>query len=119
MTDGMNAWNAMNNHNGSRYSPFGYYANARLGSAPTSQSEARAQIDTKTLATCTNAKAQGITVYTVGFSVASDPIDAGGLDLLKKCASSSDVAYVANDSTQFLAVFDEIARKIGTLRLTQ
>jgi len=65
------------------------------------------------------AKAQGVAVYTVGFSVASDPIDAGGLDLLKKCATSSDMAYVANDSTQFLAAFDEIARKIGALRLTQ
>ena len=119
MTDGMNAWGAMNNHNGSRYSPFGYYTNARLGTAPTNANEARAQIDAKTLATCTNAKAQGIAVYTVGFSVASDPIDAGGLDLLRKCATSSDMAYVANDSTQFLAAFDEIARKIGALRLTQ
>jgi hypothetical protein len=119
MTDGMNAWGAMNNHNGSRYSPFGFYTNARLGTAPTNANEARAQIDAKTLATCANAKAQGIAVYTVGLSVTSDPIDAGGLDLLKKCATSSDMAYVANDSTQFLAAFDEIARKIGALRLTQ
>ena len=125
MTDGMNVWGNLSNHNGSVYSPFGYYTNGRLGTPPANPAEARAQIDAKTLAACTNAKAQipgtkdeKVTVYTVGFSVASDPIDATGLDLLKKCASPGK-AFVANDSKQFMAVFEEIARQLGTVRLTQ
>jgi hypothetical protein len=32
-------------------------------------------------------------------AVSSDPIDAAGLDLLEKCASSPQMAYVANDSS--------------------
>jgi hypothetical protein len=56
-------------------------------------------MDAKTLQACTNAKAMpnNVTIYTVGLSVSSDPIDAAGLDLLKKCASSPTMAYVAND----------------------
>jgi Putative Flp pilus-assembly TadE/G-like len=123
LTDGMNAWSSASNHNKSVYSPFGYYHNARLTEAgksnPSNSSEARAQIDAKTLAACTNAKANGVVVYTVGFSVASDPIDAAGLELLRKCASSSQMAYVANDSSAMVAVFEEIARSIGGLRLTR
>jgi hypothetical protein len=97
--------------------------NGRLTDAgksdPTSASEARAQIDAKTLAACGNAKAQGIIVYTVGFSTPGDPIDAAGLDLLKKCATSTQMAYVANDSSAIVAVFEEIAKSIGGLRITQ
>jgi Flp pilus assembly protein TadG len=121
LTDGMNVWGGANNHNLSVYSPFGYFTNARLGSAPANASEARAQMDAKTLQACTNAKASpnNVTIYTVGFSVSSDPIDAAGLDLLKKCASSPTMAYVANDSSAIISVFEEIARSIGGLRLTQ
>jgi hypothetical protein len=123
LTDGMNAWSAASNHNKSVYSSFGYYTGGRLTDAgkanPANASEARAQMDAKTLTACTNAKAQGVTVYTVGFSVGSDPIDAAGLDLLKKCASSPQMAYVANDSSTIITVFEEIAKSIGGLRLSQ
>jgi hypothetical protein len=46
-------------------------------------------------------------------------IDAAGLDLLKKCATSPQMAYVANDSSTIVTVFEEIAKSIGGLRLTQ
>jgi hypothetical protein len=119
MTDGMNNWGSASNHNGSIYSPFGFFTNKRLD--PTHQAanaaEARTQLDAKTLLACTNAKAQGVTIYSVGFSVPSDPIDAAGLSLLQQCATTPNLAYVANDSTSIVAVFDEIARNIGTLRL--
>jgi Flp pilus assembly protein TadG len=122
LTDGMNVWGGANNHNKSIYSPFGYYTNGRLtdpGKAkPTNGAEARAQMDAKTLAACDKAKTN-VTIYTVGFSVPSDPIDAAGLELLKKCASSTQMAYVANDSSTIITVFEEIAKSIGGLRLTQ
>lgn len=122
LTDGMNSWNAKSNHNKSDYSSAGFYTNARLGSpAPTTFSEARAQMDAKTLQACTNAKAQGITVYTVGFSVSTDPIDQAGLNLLNQCASSpaKDYAFVANNSSGIISVFEDIARRITGLRLAR
>jgi Flp pilus assembly protein TadG len=118
LTDGMNAWNAASNHNYGVYSPMGNYWNNRIGTNATTAAQARAQMDAKTLQACTSAKAQGITIYTVGFSVASDPIDAGGLALLQNCATNSRMAYVANNATQINAVFDEIAHNIGGLRIT-
>jgi Flp pilus assembly protein TadG len=118
LTDGMNAWNSASNHNYGIYSPFGYYWNNRLGTGATDATAARAQLDTKTLAACNNAKAQGITIYTVGFSVAGDPIDAGGLALLQNCASSPRMSYVANNSSDIVKVFTEIAHNIGGLRIT-
>lgn len=118
LTDGMNMWAAQNNHNKSSYSAFGYYTNNRLGTTAVDEASARALIDAKTLTACTNAKTQGITVYTVGFSVAGAEIDAAGLDLLKKCATSDSTAFVANNSSQIIAVFEEIARNLGSLRLT-
>jgi hypothetical protein len=123
LTDGMNAWSSASNHNKSVYSSFGYYGAGRLtdpgGANPTTSATARAQMEAKTLSACGNAKAAGVTVYTVGFSVSIDPIDAAGLDLLKKCASSPQMAYVANDSSTIVTVFEEIAKSIGGLRLTQ
>jgi Mg-chelatase subunit ChlD len=122
LTDGMNAWNAANNHNKSIYSPMGFYTNARLGTpAPTNPAEARAQMDAKTLQACNNAKAapNNVVIYTVGFSVSSDPIDSAGLDLLRKCATTPAMAYVANDSEAIIKVFEEIQRAISGLRIAR
>jgi hypothetical protein len=122
MTDGVNAWNSQNNHNGSVYSPFGYYRNKRLSTtAPTQAQQARAQIDAAVLDACEKAKAKphDIQVYTVGFSTPQDPIDQGGMAILKQCATSPQMAYVAKDADTIIDVFNEIARNIGGLRLAQ
>jgi hypothetical protein len=44
---------------------------------------------------------------------------ARNLDLLKKCATSTQSAYVANDSSAIIAVFEEIGKSIGGSRITQ
>jgi Flp pilus assembly protein TadG len=122
LTDGMNFWSDANNHNRSVYSPLGYYHNARLGTpAPTTMAEARAQMDAKTLQACNNAKAapNNVMIYTVGFSVSSDPIDSAGLSLLRNCATSPTMAYVANNSDAIVTVFEEIQRAITGLRLAR
>lgn len=119
MTDGMNRWDSASNHNGSGYSPFSFYKDARLGAVPASSSAATDAIDRKTRETCTAAKARGVQIYTVGFSVAGDAIDAKGLAVLKDCATMPNMAYVASNSDQIVNVFEEIARSIGTLRLAQ
>ncbi len=119
MTDGMNRWDQASNHNGSGYSPFSFYKDARLGSVPTSSGSATDAIDRKTRETCAAAKARGVQIYTVGFSVEGDSIDAKGLSVLKDCATMPNMAYVASNSDQIVNVFEEIARSIGTLRLAQ
>ena len=134
MTDGTNSWpdNGYNNYNQTMYFPVGYLTNAD-GSDPTphmstayqnissiqSTSQQRNALDQLTLETCTNAKAAGISVYTIGFSVPSDPIDNQGITLLKNCASSSQQAFVANNSNALIAAFGQIAASIGSLRISQ
>ncbi|MGI3901783.1 MAG: pilus assembly protein TadG-related protein [Janthinobacterium lividum] len=140
MTDGANSWpaNAYTNYNGytnynqTLYFPDGYLTNAD-GSDPTphmppayknasnisTTTQQRNALDQLTLETCTNAKAAGISIYTIGFSVASDPIDNQGITLLQNCASNSKQAFVANDSTGLIGAFSQIAASIGALRISQ
>lgn len=119
MTDGMNVWNSASNHNRSIFSPFGYYKNGRFGTSVTNTSQARAAMDQRTLTACANAKSAGVIVYTVGFSTPGDPIDTAGLNLMRQCATSTSMAYVASNASDINNVFEEIARNIGTLRISQ
>ena len=131
MTDGANSWtdNPYNNYNQTFYFPLGYFRNAD-GTTPdarlptgyrnlTDAAGARTALDQLTLQACTNAKAAGVSIYTIGFSVASDPIDTQGTNLLAACASSAAQAFVANDSTSLIAAFDQIGKNIGAVRLTR
>ena len=114
MTDGANTWSSQypdasntywTSFYKSWYSAYGYFRNAdgstpngRLppGNAnPSNNAQARAAIDQLTLEACTNAKAAGVLIYTVGFSVPSDPIDQEGLTLLQNCANNASQAFVA------------------------
>jgi Mg-chelatase subunit ChlD len=117
LTDGMNSWSSLSNGSGSEYSSFGYYNDNRIGTGIATTADARKVMDAKTLEACTNAKAQGIRVYTVGFSVSTDPIDADGLALLQNCATSTSMAYVANNSAEIVAVFEDIARNVTSVRI--
>ncbi len=133
MTDGENQWLANSAVTGkSLYSAYGYFrypdgtdataSNSRLKTGRTnlsSTNDGRAAIDELLLDACTNAKAKNVVVYTVGFSTSGDPIDAQGLKVLSDCATSADYAFVANDSSGIIAVFDKIAKGIGQLRLTR
>jgi Flp pilus assembly protein TadG len=135
MTDGANTWDAnASNPLGSKYSAYGFYKNpdgstamsptTRLvtgTSVPTTGGQARNAMDALTLAACKNAAASPskLQIYTIGFSVPSDPIDQQGLTLLQNCAGSTDRAFVANDSNALVSVFQQIANSIGSLRLTQ
>ncbi|GJE25773.1 TadE/TadG family type IV pilus assembly protein [Methylobacterium organophilum] len=131
MTDGANSWpdNPYTNYNQTLYFSHGYLTNAD-GSGPGARLPARYQsvsstaqqrnaLDALTQEACTNAKSTGISVYTIGFSVSSDAIDAQGITLLQNCASLPSQAYVANDSSSLIAAFKSIAKSIGALRLTQ
>ncbi|MBS7704364.1 TadE/TadG family type IV pilus assembly protein [Chelatococcus asaccharovorans] len=123
MTDGTNQWLQANNHNGSTYTPFGYYTNNRIASGLTATQAARDAMDAKTLEACNNAKAAGLIVYTVGFDAGSD-IDDQGKTLLRNCASADSsgtqrLTYMATDSADIVEIFNKIARQLGSLRLAQ
>jgi Flp pilus assembly protein TadG len=131
MTDGTNSWpdNPYTNYNSSMYFAAGYFKNMD-GSSPNSRlpstnqniadaPSARNALDALTALACKNAKAVNISIYTIGFSIASDPIDTAGQTLLKNCASSQDQYFLANDSDGLLDAFQKIQASIGKLRLTQ
>jgi Flp pilus assembly protein TadG len=59
---------------------------------------------------CTNMKAQGIEVYTIGFELDS----TSGKAMLKNCATDDDHFYDASDPAKLQAAFDEIAKRILT-----
>ena len=136
MTDGFNNWSSNSGYAyKSEYNALGYYVNNRLSAyggvvyppptgsptydGPTNSNNWRMQMDSALLAACANAKNAGVTIYTVGFSVPSDPIDNEGLQLLSKCASSPDNAYVAQDSASIVSAFSNIGSSLSKLRLVR
>ena len=129
MTDGANSWPSIPyNPNQSQYFALGYLANAdgsnpspRLppGTQYSTSQQQRNALDALTQTACTNVKTTGISVYTIGFSVPSDPIDSQGITMLQNCATNANQAFIANDSNSLIAAFNQIATSIGALRLTQ
>lgn len=132
MTDGMNTWSS-NPYNPvkSYYSAYGFYKNPDL-SLPNSRfpatnanisndAQARAGMDALTLETCRNFRASepNAVIYTIGFSVPSDPIDQQGIKMLRDCAGSPERAFVANDSQSIIDVFQKIGDRIAGLKLTE
>ncbi len=123
MTDGYNNWSAAPNTWGlSMYEAPGYYALANGRMPPgnqniTNATQSRAALDRLTLEACTNAKAQGIVVYTVGFSISSDPIDQQGQNLLASCATDAAHAFIANDANSLINAFNQIGAGMGKLRI--
>lgn len=125
MTDGMNTWYDMNNAlNGSAYSAYGYYNSANGRLPPSNQNlttgaQARNAMDQLVRTACANARAQGVIIYTIAFSVPTDPIDAQGIQLLKDCAGDTS-RYFAPDSQSTLSkAFADIGASVGKLRLSR
>jgi Flp pilus assembly protein TadG len=61
----------------------------------------------QTATLCTNMKAAGLTIYTVGYNV--DTSIQAAVDLWNNCASDSSKVYSANTVSQLLAAFQSIA----------
>ncbi|MGL4295052.1 MAG: hypothetical protein ACRCTG_04985 [Aestuariivirga sp.] len=68
------------------------------------------------LSLCTAMKANGITIYTVGFDIASY---ASATSLLSSCSSGSDYSYLAESTDDLLASFSDIAARLGDIRLSR
>ena len=123
MTDGYNNWSSIaNTWGGSMYEAPGYYtlANGRMPPGNqniTNMTQSRAALDELTLQACTNAKAKGVVIYTVGFSISSDPIDTQGQNLLAACATDAAHAFIANDASSLVNAFNQIGMGMGKLRI--
>lgn len=117
MTDGENWVHTYNNMNGSAYSSaYGYPYNQRLGQVGWDLSQMQAEMDARTLEVCTNTKAAGITLYTIGLAT---PANSSRMAMLTACASSPEKAYFPQQSSDLNTVFSQIANELMVLRLTK
>jgi Flp pilus assembly protein TadG len=64
---------------------------------------------------CTNMKAKGITIYTVGFG---DDLSGSDADYLRNCATDAGHAYLAATGDELKTAFAQIAKAIALLRLS-
>jgi Flp pilus assembly protein TadG len=119
MTDGENTIYPGSNMNlDTYYSAYSFPYNARLVSPATSSSSTlAAEMNTRLSTVCTNAKAAGITVYTIGVATSSTSDPTGNTALLTNCASSTSDAYFPTTAADLEAAFVSIANQLSALRL--
>jgi len=65
---------------------------------------------------CTNMKAKGVIVYTVGFNVGSD---ADVKSLMQNCATSAEYVYMPSNGSDLKIAFRAIAQDINSLRISK
>ncbi|MDA7948662.1 MAG: VWA domain-containing protein [Hyphomicrobiaceae bacterium] len=114
MTDGKNTHTGRSHQNRSAFSAYGFSKNGRLRSPTSSTSNLESAMNTKTETSCTNAKASGITIYTIAVEVP----DQATIDMLRRCASGDQRAFSIEDSDALNDVFEAIADEINKLRIT-
>jgi Flp pilus assembly protein TadG len=73
------------------------------------------QIDARQKILCDNAKATGITIYTVQVNTGGDPTSS----VLKYCASGADKFYEVKQANQTLSVFNSIGQSLAKLRIAK
>ncbi|HEY5411497.1 MAG TPA: pilus assembly protein [Caulobacteraceae bacterium] len=115
MTDGMNNYGGENNMNDSSYFTYGFARKGLIGQVTNNNNTLDDLLDAKTLTACTNAKAMGIVIYTIGFGSGAD----GSAGLLKSCASDPSYYYAPENSSDLDPVFQQIAQSINNLRISQ
>jgi Flp pilus assembly protein TadG len=134
MTDGENNinydsyWNTT--YGVSSYMAWGYRSNKRLLTESTSPKDSAAtsaqviaEVNRRTVLACTNAKAKGIKVYTIGLSVPN----ATTKTMLQNCASPTETingetivySHFPTNSADLVTVFETIAGQLSELRLAQ
>ena len=113
MTDGYNNYGGVNNMNDSTYFSYGFARNGLLGNATSDNNALDDLLDAKTLKACTNAKAAGITIYTIAFGNSADST------MLQSCASKTTYFYFPQNSSDLDPVFQQIAQSLTSLRISQ
>jgi len=75
----------------------------------------QSQIDARQAMTCANAKAAGITLYTVQVNTGGDPTST----LLQSCATDSSKFFLLTSANQMVATFQQIGTALSNLRIAQ
>lgn len=115
LSDGQNSFGNVNNLLGSNYTSMGYLVDGRLdGLVAASAGQTNNALDKKTLTACTNAKEDGIVIYTIRL----EERDAGTGQLLSDCATSKNHYFDAPSRSQLEPIFDAIKSGVVKLRLT-
>ncbi|WP_171015750.1 TadE/TadG family type IV pilus assembly protein [Devosia sp. FKR38] len=93
----------------------------RLGYLGAPNSTLVTDMNTRTSQTCENAKAAGITVYTIGLATnqAQQSTQQVVETMLKNCASTQDRAYFPQTPGELRDVFAAIANDLSALRLAR
>ena len=115
MTDGMNNYGGVNNMNDSSYFTYGFARQGLIGQVTNDNNALDDLLDAKTLQACTNAKAMGIVIYTIGFGSGAN----GSAGLLQSCATQASYYYAPQNSSDLQPVFQQIAQSINNLRISQ
>ncbi|MEM1288296.1 MAG: TadE/TadG family type IV pilus assembly protein [Pseudomonadota bacterium] len=113
MTDGVNF--LTNSNNPALESSYSAYGNLALGRMGDSRNDARRHIDRRMIEVCHNAKAEGITVFTVTFKLR----DGETRLVWDQCASGEDKSYHVDSADELVSAFVEVARSIQDLRLVR
>jgi hypothetical protein len=115
MTDGENLIGG-NNVGGPVMSHYTSYGYMRWGRFPSENFQvAQRYLDDRMRLACTNAKAKNIQVITILFRVNT----TNATNLLRNCASSGNLFYLARDQNDLQRAFTEVAQQIGKIRLTK
>lgn len=93
----------------------------RLGQSGANNAALVTAMNDRTRQTCENAKAAGITVYTIGLATnqAAQSTQAEVEDMLADCASTRDKARFPQTPGELKQVFQDIANDLSALRLAQ
>lgn len=70
------------------------------------------------LSICANAKAAGVSIYTVAFSSASAPLSATGANLMRTCASAPKQYFAVGNGAELIDAFRTIAAQVQMIYLT-
>ena len=121
LTDGDNVMSESNNPNDSTYSGYGYVWQRRLKNSSnvaldvgSSGTQRRDAMDSRQSKVCTNAKAKGVIIYSIGVGVSNH-----SRGILQACATSTDKYYDVTDAAQLTEVFNTIAGSIQNLRIAK
>lgn len=117
MTDGQNNFGGTGtgNFNYSQFFTYGYAYHGHINQVSADNDTLNDLLDAKTLTACTNAKAKGIVIYTIGFGSGA----AASQSLLKSCASDPSYFYQPQNSSDLQPVFLAIAESINRLRIAE
>ncbi len=114
LTDGTNFFGTRSNPLGSQYTAYGYLADERIGPETLDAAGTTEAMDDKTLATCTNAKKDGIEIFTVLLEVNDEATSS----MLEQCASDPDHFFNVKTRSKLKEVFQSIVKKAGRVRLS-